>query len=75
MSEKSKEFFKKNLSWFHIVGIVLGCGLSILYWYKQGQFTENVLKNNIFLISIWGIVLGYITFDLIKSALNKKNQQ
>lgn len=71
MNERSREFIKKNFSLFHIAGIVLGWIFAFIYWFKMGQFTENILKNNIVLISIWGILIGYITFDLIKNAVKR----
>ena len=75
MNIKIKEFCKKNVSLFHIIGIVLGIFLSILYWHKKGQFSDNILKNNIFLISIWGMAIGYITLDLVKNAYYKNKKQ
>ena len=75
MNDKIKKFCKKNFNMFHITGVILGVLLAILYWYKKGQFSDNILKNNILLISLWGILMGYITFDLIKSANNKNKKQ
>ena len=71
MSERDS-FLKKNFSTIHIIGIILGWILAVVYWYKSGKYTDNILKNNVILISIWGILIGYITFDFIKNAMNKK---
>ena len=72
---KIRKFIKVNLSLYHITGIVLGTLLSALYWYKKGQYSDNILKNSILLIFFWGIAMGYITFDLIKSAISKNKKQ
>ncbi|MDR3047953.1 MAG: hypothetical protein LBU51_10180 [Bacteroidales bacterium] len=72
MSDKIKSFFKMNFSILHVVGIIIGIILSLLYWYKKGQFTDNILKNNVYLIAIWGGLVGYVVFDLVKSALKKR---
>lgn len=69
------DFFKKNLNGYHITGIVLGTGLSLIYWAKAGRFTDNVLKNNPWLMTLWGILIGYIMFDFIFNALKKKNKE
>lgn len=66
-----KEFVKNNLRWYHLMGMISGLILSIIYWTKAGKFSDYFLKNNIFLISIFGIVLGYVTFDLIMSSLRR----
>jgi hypothetical protein len=66
-----KKFIIKNLKWYHLLGMVSGLFFSILYWSKEGKFSDYFLKNNIFLISFFGIVLGYITFDLIMSSLRR----
>ncbi|HPE40705.1 MAG TPA: hypothetical protein PLI77_06410 [Bacteroidales bacterium] len=69
-----KPFLKKNFSIYHVLGIVLGLILALIYWWKAGQFTDYFLKNNIFAVSIFGILIGYISFDLIINSL-KKNQK
>ena len=69
-----KEFLKKHLTWYHVIGMVIGLIISILYWLKAGSFSDYILKNNIFLISIFGIALGYISFDLIISALKRMKE-
>lgn len=68
---KFKEFIKRNLTIYHIIGMILGVSLSVAYWYKSGQFSDNVLKNNLILIIIWGLLVGYITFDLIRNSAKK----
>ncbi len=72
MNEKTNRFIKKNFSWLHILGIFLGWSFSLIYWLKSGQFSESILKNNILIISLWGILFGYVTFDLLKSAFKKR---
>lgn len=66
-----RSFIKKNLTIYHIIGIVVGVALSIVYWYKSGQFSDNILKNNLALIILWGLLVGYITFDLIRNSAKK----
>jgi hypothetical protein len=72
-----KEFVKKNLTKYHVIGAIIGLGLSLIYWWKLGQFTDYFLKNNIFAISVFGIAVGYISFDLIINAIrkNKENKE
>ncbi|MDR2868477.1 MAG: hypothetical protein LBV46_02925 [Bacteroidales bacterium] len=67
-----KEFIRKNLTWWHIAGLLFGAIMSFLYWYKKGQYSDYLLKNNLFLILICGMAMGYLVFDFIKSAKNKK---
>jgi len=71
---KKSNFWKRNLTLFHIIGSLLGLGLAILYWYKAGQFSDYVLKNNLFLMSFWGILTGYISFDLMSSARKRMKE-
>ncbi|MDL2313251.1 hypothetical protein LJC68_10295 [Bacteroidales bacterium OttesenSCG-928-B11] len=75
MSDKWNNFIKKNLTIVHIIGIVLGWIFAFIYWYKVGYESDNILKNNPFLISIWGIALGYITFDLIISSKRREDDK
>ena len=49
--------------------------LSVLYWYKSGQFSDNILKNNILLMVIWGLLVGYITADMVSNAMKRKDNQ
>jgi len=65
------QFLKKNVRWYHILGMVLGLFLSIIYWQKVGKYSDYILKNNIFLIISFGLSLGYISFDLIMSSLRR----
>ena len=69
-----KRFFKENFSIYHLSGMGLGFLLSLLYWYKAGQFSDYVLKNNIFLISIWGILTGYILVSLVVASHKKMDE-
>ncbi len=69
-----KEFLKKNLTIYHIIGIIFGVTMSTIYWWKVGQFTNYFLKNNIFAITIFGILVGYITFDLIINSIRKNRE-
>jgi len=71
----AKDFFKKNCNIYHIIGMVLGGVLAAIYWAKAGHLSDNVLKNSPILMPIWGILVGYITFDLIFNAKNRKNKQ
>ena len=52
----------------------MGLIFAILYWYKKGQFSDYILKNNVVLISIFGILVGYITLDLVQHAIKKNNK-
>ena len=71
-----KKFLHKNLSWYHIAGILFFTALSVLYWYKSGQYSDNVLKNSIYLMIIWGILVGYILADMVKNAVKRnKNDE
>ena len=66
-----RDFFAKNFRVHHILGIILGCVFSFIYWLKSGRFSDYVLKNNIYLILFWGAIIGYISFDLIFSSSKK----
>jgi hypothetical protein len=66
-----REFIKKNFTIYHITGIVVGLIFAIFYWHIKGKFSDYILKNNLFLISIFGIVVGYITLDLVQHAIKK----
>ena len=66
-----KEFLKKNFNKFHIIGILLGVGFSMVYWAKVGRFSENFLKNSPMLMAIWGMLTGYVLFDLMFNAKNR----
>lgn len=68
---KNKDFWKKNFTWWHAGGVALGLLLSLLYWYKSGQFSDNILKSSPVLMALWGILTGYILIDLVKSSKNR----
>ncbi|MBO4655343.1 MAG: hypothetical protein J5644_07340 [Bacteroidales bacterium] len=70
-----KEFLKKNFNFYHWIGMALFVFLSVLYWHKTGQFSDNVLKNNLLLMIIWGLLVGYITADLVGNAIKRKDNQ
>lgn len=70
-----KEFFKKNLTGVHIIGIVIGVAFALIYWWKVGQFHEMIIKNNPYIISIMGAAIGYITMDLVKNANQSKSEE
>ena len=70
-----REFLKKNLNLYHLIGMVMFTILSVLYWYKSGQFSDNILKNNILLMIIWGLLVGYITADMVSNAVKRKDNQ
>ncbi len=70
----NNDFWRKNFSWFHLFGMLAGLTLSLLYWYKSGQFSENILKNSPVLMSLWGILTGYILMDLVRNSANKKDE-
>ena len=70
MSE-NKDFWKKNLTWMHIAGMVVGVLLSLLYWYKAGQFSDNILKKSPVLMTVWGLLIGYILIDLVRSSKDR----
>lgn len=67
--------FEKNFNKYHIIGVVLGVLLSVVYWAKSGRFTDNFLKNSVILMIVWGILVGYITFDLVFNAKNRKDKE
>lgn len=69
--KNNSDFWKKNLSWWHAAGIAVGLLLAMLYWYKSGQFSDNILRKSPILMAIWGILTGYILIDLVKSSKNR----
>lgn len=69
---KKREFFERNLNKYHIMGMVSGIILSIIYWAKAGRFTDNVLKSSPILMILWGLLVGYILFEMIFNAKNRK---
>lgn len=68
---KSNDFWKKNLTWMHLAAMALGMVLALLYWYKSGQFSDNILKKSPMLMALWGVLTGYILIDLVKSSKNR----
>lgn len=69
-----KDFWRKNLSWMHIAAMAVGLLLSLLYWYKAGQFSDNILKKSPILMAIWGLLIGYILIDLVKSSKDRQDK-
>ena len=72
--KKNNDFWKKNLTWLHVAGIVAGVLLALLYWYKSGQFSDNILKKSPVLMGLWGLLTGYILVDLVKSSRNRDGE-
>lgn len=72
--ERSNDFWKKNFTWMHIAGMVVGVLLSLLYWYKAGQFSDNILKKSPILMTIWGLLIGYILIDLVRSSKDRSEK-
>lgn len=72
---KNKEFWKKNFSWMHLVAMAVGLVLSLLYWYKSGQYSNNILRNNPVLMALWGLATGYILMDLVRSSKNRDEKK
>lgn len=69
-----KEFFKKNMNKYHIIGIIFGVFFSMVYWIKVGRFSDNFLKKSPVLMVVWGLLMGYILFDLFFNAKNRKDR-
>ena len=69
------DFLKKNLNLYHIIGMVLGVGFSMIYWVKMGQFSDNILKKSPVLMAIWGILIGYILCDLVFNSQKRKEDE
>ena len=72
--KNSSDFWKKNLSWLHIAAMAVGLLLAMLYWYKSGQFSDNILKKSPVLMALWGVATGYILIDLVKSSKNRQDK-
>ena len=73
--KNTDDFFKKNFNKYHIIGIVLGVCFSMIYWAKVGRFVEgNILKSSPVLMAIWGILIGYISLDIVSNAINRKKE-
>ena len=73
MKKKNNDFWKKNLTWLHVAAMAVGVLLSLLYWYKSGQYSTNILRKSPILMAIWGLLTGYILIDLVK--LSKKRDE
>lgn len=67
-------FIKDNFNKYHILGMVLGVGLSMIYWAKKGQFSDNWLKNSPIMMAIWGLLVGYLLMDMVFNARKRKNE-
>ena len=74
MKKESNDFWKKNLTWLHVAAMAVGVLLSLLYWYKSGQFSDNILKKSPILMVLWGIMTDYILIDLVKSSKNRSEK-
>lgn len=72
--KKSSDFWKKNLTWLHVAAMAVGVLLSLLYWYKSGQYSTNILRRSPILMAIWGLLTGYILIDLVKSSKNRNEK-
>jgi hypothetical protein len=68
MKKKNNDFWKRNLTWLHVAAMAVGVLLSLLYWYKSGQYSTNILRKSPILMAIWGLLTGYILIDLVKSS-------
>lgn len=67
-----KDFLKKNFNLYHLIGMIFFVAIAVFYWFKKGKFSDNFLQNNIILMIIWGLLVGYILADLVKNAVNRK---
>lgn len=74
MMKKNNDFWKKNLTWLHVAAMAVGVLLSLLYWYKSGQYSTNILRKSPILMAIWGLLTGYILIDLVKSSKNRNEK-
>ena len=68
---KNSDFWKKNLTWMHVAAMAVGVLLSLLYWYKSGQFSDNILRKSPILMTLWGLLTGYILIDRVKPSNNR----
>jgi nitrogen fixation-related uncharacterized protein len=71
----NKDFWRKNFTWLHVAGMAVAMSLAMLYWYKSGQFSDNILKKSPVLMAIWGLATGYILIDLVKSSQNRDDKK
>jgi len=72
---ENKNFWKSNFTWWHIAGMAVGVLLSVLYWYKSGQFSDNILKKSLVLMVLWGLLTGYILIDLVRSSRDRNEKK
>lgn len=70
---KNNDFWKKNFTWMHLAVMAVGVVLALLYWYKSGQFSDNIMKKSPVLMALWGVLTGYILIDLVKSSKNRED--
>ena len=70
---KNNDFWKKNFTWMHLAAMAVGVVLALLYWYKSGQFSDNIMKKSPMLMALWGVLTGYILIDLVKSSKNRED--
>ena len=68
---KNSDFWKRNLTWMHVAAMAVGVLLALLYWYKAGQVSDNILRKSPILMTLWGLLTGYILIDLVKSSKNR----
>ncbi len=66
---------KKYFTLLHIIGIVLGIVVSLLFWYKSGRYSDNIFRSNIIIILSWGILSGYFVFDIINSMIKNRKKE
>ena len=71
---KNSDFWKRNLTWMHVAAMAVGVLLALLYWYKAGQFSDNILRKSPILMTLWGLLTGYILIDLVKSSKNRNEK-
>jgi len=72
--KNTNDFLKKNLNIYHIIGMVVGVGLCMIYWAKAGRFSSNFLKSSPILMAIWGLLVGYLLCDLMFNANNRRKE-
>lgn len=70
-----RDFLKKNFNVYHVVGVVVFAVSAVFYWLKIGKNSELLLKNSLVLMIIWGILVGYITADLVKNAIDRNKNK
>lgn len=73
--DKNSDFWKRNFTWMHIAAMAVGLLLAMLYWYKSGQFSDNILRKSPVLMALWGLATGYILIDLVRSSKNRDEKR